>query len=263
MKKLKVLGLAAASACLVSMTSCLNGGSNNYSNTSYALIDFSTKAMRTLAYPLGDYPLYISSIANDGSFKSGDCVVLNYAVDLSSADNSSATATGYYVATGTASTPMETAYLRYAAMDSTVLENELLMTDAGTSLMSSENFKKIVALGQHASLLTDQKNEYSFFFDSQQTPATVEGTERVYTIFMRCQKKTDGKAPTLSGYSEARAVDAAQFYSLTKSMETTAGKEAVYYQLKYPKEFNSDSTQIKTWGVSKVSGFSIKSSTGS
>ena len=73
----------------------------------------------------------------------------------------------------------------------------------------------------------------------------------------------DGKAPTLSGYPEARAVEAGQFYSITKSLETAAGKDAVYFQVKYPKEFNSDTTQIKAWGTSAVSGFSIKTATNS
>ena len=47
MKKLKVLGLVVASACMVALTSCLDGGSNNYQRMDYALVDYSTKSFCT------------------------------------------------------------------------------------------------------------------------------------------------------------------------------------------------------------------------
>ena len=260
MKKLKVLGLVAASACMVALTSCLDGGSNNYQRMDYALVDFSTKSFRTLVYPMNDYPLYLSAVANDASFKAGDCIIVNYEVDLKSVENDAASANGFYVSTGTASAPIETATLRFSTMDETPLENELLMSNGGIALLVSENLYRLLALNQHTSLQTNQKNSYSFFFDSNQTPEKVENVaDRVYTVYVRCQKTEDGTAPTISGMSEARVMDAAQFYGITKGLESAAGNDVVYYQLKYPETFNADTTAIKTWGTSTVSSFSIKS----
>lgn len=76
MKKLKVLGLAAIAAGMFSLTSCLDGGGNTQQLSSYAIVDYSS-TMRTLIYPLGYYPLYVATIANDPTYRAGDCVLAN------------------------------------------------------------------------------------------------------------------------------------------------------------------------------------------
>ena len=77
MKKLKVLGLAAIAAGMFSLTSCLDGGGNTQQLSSYAIVDYSS-TMRTLIYPLGYYPLYVATIANDPTYRAGDCVLANF-----------------------------------------------------------------------------------------------------------------------------------------------------------------------------------------
>ena len=79
MKKLKVLGLAAIAAGMFSLTSCLDGGGNTQQLSSYAIVDYSS-TMRTLIYPLGYYPLYLSTVANDPTYSAGDCVLANFTV---------------------------------------------------------------------------------------------------------------------------------------------------------------------------------------
>ena len=78
MKKLKVLGLAAIAAGMFSLTSCLDGGGNTQQLSSYAIVDYSSSTMSTLIYPLGYYPLYVATIANDPTYSAGDCVLANF-----------------------------------------------------------------------------------------------------------------------------------------------------------------------------------------
>ena len=94
MKKLKVLGLAAIAAGMFSLTSCLDGGGNTRQLSSYAIVDYSS-TMRTLIYPLGYYPLYVATIANDPTYRAGDCVLANFTVDFDSADNANASTNGF------------------------------------------------------------------------------------------------------------------------------------------------------------------------
>ena len=98
MKKLKVLGLAAIAAGMFSLTSCLDGGGNTQQLSSYAIVDYSS-TMRTLIYPLGYYPLYLSTVANDPTYSAGDCVLANFTVDFDSPENANAATNGYLTAT--------------------------------------------------------------------------------------------------------------------------------------------------------------------
>ena len=145
MKKLKVLGVAAIAAGMFSLTSCLDGGGNTQQLSSYAIVDYSS-TMRTLIYPLGYYPLYVATIANDPTYSAGDCVLANFTVDFDSADNANASTNGFYVATGAASSPLAEYDLNYSPLDSMALDNELLLSGSESALLFSNNYKKIVVI---------------------------------------------------------------------------------------------------------------------
>ena len=235
MKKLKVLGLAAIAAGMFSLTSCLDGGGNTQQLSSYAIVDYSS-TMRTLIYPLGYYPLYVATIAN-------------------------ASTNGFYVATGAASSPLAKYDLSYSPLDSMALDNELLLSGSESALLFSNNYKRIVVIPTFTSVLTDQKNTYIMSMDSNQEPETVDGTDRVYTLCLRAQKREEGKAPTISNAMDPIAVEGGTLYSMLKGKESAAGKKIVSYRVKYPLTFNADSTKIATWGYSKISQFSIEEAT--
>ena len=262
MKKLKVLGLAAIAAGMFSLTSCLDGGGNQQTIPNlFAIVDYSS-TMKTLLYPV-DYPnqslpLYISSIANDPTYSAGDCVIANVQIDYDSPDNANISTTGFYVATGVASSPLAKYNLNFSSLDSTALDNELLLSGSDVGLLVSNNYKRIIAIPNFASVLTDQKNDYTITMDYDQEPEAVDGTERVYTLCIRAQKREEGKAPTISNAIDPIAIEGGQFYSMLKSKESAAGKKVVNYRMKYPLTFNSDSTKIATWGYSQISQFSIE-----
>jgi hypothetical protein len=141
------------------------------------------------------------------------------------------------------------------------LDNELLLSGSESALLFSNNYKKIVVIPTFASVLTDQKNTYIMSMDSNQEPETVDGTDRVYTLCLRAQKREEGKAPTISNAMDPIAVEGGTLYSMLKGKESAAGKKIVSYRVKYPLTFNADSTKIATWGYSKISQFSIEEAT--
>lgn len=258
MKKLKVLGLAAIAAGMFSLTSCLNGGGNSQTvPPTLAIVDYSS-TFRVLLYPAGFSPVYISTVANDTKYKAGDCVITTFSIDYDSADNANATANGFWVAAGTASSPLPECDLSFSDLDSTALDNELLMSGVGSGMLFSNNYKRIAFLPMFASALTEQKNDYQITMDYNQEPETVNGTDRVYTVCIRAQKVNEGKAPTVSNMQDAIVADGASFYNMLKGKESAAGKKIVSYRVKYPLTFNSDSTKIATWGYSEISQFSIE-----
>lgn len=260
MKKLKVFGLAAIAAGMLSLTSCLDGD-NNQQFQSYAIVDYSSTSMRTLLYPMGFYPLYIQSVANDPAIHAGDCVLANIQIDYDAAENANASANGFYVATGLTTSPLAKYELDFSTLDSTALDKELLLSNVESALMFSVNYKRIVAIPTFASALTEQKNTYTLTMDPAQEPETVNNMERVYTLCLRAQKREDGKAPTLSNAMDPIAIEGSYFYNMLKGKESAAGKKIVSYRVKYPLTFNSDSTKIATWGYSSISQFSIEEAT--
>lgn len=256
MKKLKVLGLAAAAAGMVLLTSCLDGN-NSYSLSNFAVVDFSSKAMRNLVYPSGDYPLYIASISNDAALEQGSCIFLNYTVDKDAAENANLGTAGFYTATSGGYSIIEQARMdMYEPDTAEVRPHELAFTDAQVfGYVETDQAKKLFVGANHAVVLTDQKNAFTLTCDANQEVETVDG-KRVYTMFLRAVKLQDGKAPTLSG-AEYRAFDAAYFYSMAKQKEEGNGKDMINFRIKYVKEFNSDTTAVKTWGESQIVSLAI------
>ena len=66
--------------------------------------------------------------------------------------------------------------------------------------------------------------------DSNQEPETVDGTDRVYTLCLRAQKREEGKAPTISNAMDPIAVEGGTLYSMLKGKESAAGKKIVSYR---------------------------------
>ena len=255
MKKLKVLGLAAIAAGMVTLTSCLDGGGNQESGQLFAVIDYSS-TFKPLLYTPAGAPFYISSVASDPSFNAGDCVTGYITVDYDSPENANASTNGYYTASGQAAT-IKKGNFSFAALDSTALSDEQLLSGVANMFIKSVNYRKMIALPMFEKILTEQKNNYKLTFDYDQEPITVNSVERVYTFCLRCQKLEDGKAPTLNNVSDISGFDLEQLYSTLKSKESAAGKKVVNYQIKYAKGFNSESTKVTTWGATDIVQFSI------
>lgn len=251
MKKLKFLGMAAAAAGMVLLTSCMDG-KNEQSGSGIGVVDTSTKVFKRLVY-VGDsfYPLYISNIANDLEIKDGDCIYFGYSINGDQPENANSAVNGYMVAALNGVSLIENGNSTQSMLQDTTktMEKELLLTSAElSSPIKTEQFEKMVVGSMFKEMLTDQKNEY--FLSWNQTPEVIE-SERVYTFFLRCVKKENGKAPTLNNKGELRAFDVRSFMSMAKSQEKAADKKMINVRIAYASKFNSDSTKVAEWGKSK------------
>lgn len=252
MKKLKFLGMAAAAAGMVLLTSCMDGN-NERTGGGIGIVDTSSKVFKRLVY-VGEtaFPYYISNIANDLAIEDGSCVFFNITVNGDQPENANPAAYGYQVATlnGLPALIEDGNPTQSMLQDTTkTMEKELLVTSTEFSNpIKAERYEKMVLAPIFKEMLTDQKNEY--FLSWNQTPEDVEN-ERVYTLFLRCVKKEDGKAPTLNNKGELRAFDVRSFMSMAKSQEKAADKKVIYMRIAYASKFNSDSTKVAEWGMTK------------
>lgn len=261
MKRLKVVSLAAAAAGVMLLTSCMKGNSS-YSAGDYALVESSSKlSYQKLVYPSSDYPLYISSIANSLELQDGDCLALYYTVDNDAAENADFASKGYKTATLAANpSTIKWSPMSFSAPDTaTVRTNEVLFSNTKiASFVSGASQKRMFIEAALPKMMTKQENTYSLLCDFSQQPETVNG-ENVYTIFFRGTKTRDGETPTIEGASIAHAFEAKAFYEYAKGKATSqsGSDKKISFRLKFPKEFNADSTKIKTWGTSDVVTFVI------
>lgn len=260
MKKLKMLSVVAAIAGMGLLTSCLKGN-NSQSGVDYGVLDISKSGVRVISpafyQSYTPSPLYISQIANDFTIDENACIFFTYAVDMDTPENANMAAKGYYTGTTTGVRVLDKAYLSQSPVDSTVMPKELALSAAGPIALVFDK-KKLVIAATHKTMLTEQKNRYELFCDMVPVKEnTNNGEARVYNLFLRSIKVADGKAPSIEGAGEDRSVDLDQFYQRAKYIEQSAGKEVVNFKISYVKEFNADTTAIKTWGASEVVGLVI------
>ena len=258
MKKLKVLSLVAAAAGMVVLTSCMKGNSE-FTRTDFGVVETSTKTYKKVVYPYGFYPVFLPSVEKDFTIDDGDCVWVNYKINQEQSENVNASAYGYYTATddvvGMVMKPKNEIDTRPDT--SIVKPKEMLLKNSSVMFVGSEKFKRMIVQGVPTSYLKDQKNDYSLSCDLYQEPQTIGNTERVYTLFLRTTLETPGQAPTIENGADLNAFRADYFYNSLHSREKAAGKNAVYFVVKYPIAFNSDSTKITEWKTSELAGFPI------
>ncbi len=99
------------------------------------------------------------------------------------------------------------------------------LSGSESALLFSNNYKRIVVIPTFTSVLTDQKNTYIMSMDSNQEPETVDGTDRVYTLCLRAQKREEGKAPTISNAMDPIAVEGGTLYSMLKGKRISSREE--------------------------------------
>lgn len=249
MKKLKVLGLAAAAAGMVLLTSCMDGN-NEYSNTLYGVVDPSIKTgFKKIVYPEAYYPISLPSVENDFTIEEGDCVYVNFKVETDSPENKNAATNGYYAASGTVLQVLKPNQMDLMLSDTTTVgHKEMLFKDAGIrSLIQSENYMYLMVGAIPTTYLKNQKANYDLTCDIYQEPQKIENTERVYTLFLRATKIADGESPAIEGGGDMLAFDVKTFYERLSDREKAEGKDKIYFTIKYPAAFNEDSTKVTEW----------------
>lgn len=249
MKKLKFLGMAAAAAGMVLLTSCMDGN-NEETFTIWGVVAPSEKTYENVVYNNSIYSvLYIPEIAKDPALI-GDqtCIQLNTTVSMDDAENANAATNGYYTGRNNGYGVVKKVDL-YSNIDTAnIQENELAFGDA-QPLSYIKNYLFVAAF--HPTILSKQENDFTLSWDYKQEPQ-VESDKRVYTMFLRATKTKDGEAPSGTNVPEVRASNISSFYNQVKAKEQAAGKDVIYFKINYVKEFNADTTAVKTWGSSLI-----------
>lgn len=248
MKCFKFLGVAAVAA--LTLTSCLDGGSNEISGTTYGVVEFSTTSYKNLLYELTGMTVYHSSLE---SLQSGDCVICYRKINEGDAANQSASE--YWTASELTYDKIDKGEVLYTVEDTSVY-NAGEMTALEVSVVGY--VKGMLFLqSAHPSAASDQSVGMSLSFDRGGETATVDG-QNVYDLFLRVRKIADGKSTT-GNVAFNNAFSMSDFFAYASAAEKAKGKETVNFRFNYIKEFNADTTQA-TWTTSKVINYQIPSS---
>lgn len=246
MKKLKFLGAVAMATVL--LTSCLKGGNNESAYEARAVVKMSTKSFKYLAYE-SDYsvPIYHPDLDN---LTEGQCIYAWKRIDGDDPINQSATE--YYTASEFKYIKVETGRVSPVLDDTTTIKDkEMTVTDVAAAAYIKG---MLFVQSSHPNASSDQTNSISLSYDRNQEIKEVNG-QRVYEIFLRAVKLTDGKTNT-GNIAFENAYDMSSFFSNAIAREKAENKQNVYFRFNYIKEFNKDTTAV-TWATSKVADYQI------
>lgn len=252
MKKLKCLGVVAMATVL--LTSCLKGGENSRTVSSYGVIDFSIDAMANVAY-VDDYTQCYAPQFSDLS--EGDCVIftgtLNYDDPVNDGSKKYLTISNAIV-----NSKLEKSKDFSGVLDTAnIMSSEMVALNAGLVTLTQNSFtiKNYLFVGSsHEKAPTDQNNKYIMQFDPNQEPKE-EGGKRIYDFFLRVVKVSDGKGvPGTNAFNYT--FNTQGYFKSLQSKETVAGNKTVNIRINYLNSYD-EATNTKKWGRSQVYSIEI------
>lgn len=252
MKKLKVLSLALAAAGMVSLTSCLDGGSNTQSGAAFGVVDMMSGGLVNVAYITDDLPIYSPSFEK---LNYNQCVLFSYSIDYGSAAN---TAGNKYVTAQVAEiVKINTLDVApYLSDTATFFKNELTFTEVGLT-GTGYPVKNRLFIGSINPESAKDQNGYDISYNVN--APVVESGRNVYEIIVRGFKKTVSSSEQ-GTFAEYNALNVAGFLSQTVQREKAENEKTVQYRFKYINEFNKDTTVAK-WKTSDIMTYTIPTST--
>lgn len=251
MKKLKVLGVAAAAIGMFSLTSCLGKGENTQTIYGLGRVEFSMDAFGNVV--TDDY----GSVAYSPSFAGlnvGDFVMyygtLNYDTQPSNRymtvdveQNGFARLSRWY------SDSQLTDKEVVLPNESTITQASFAIIYAAVSTELAGNF--IHSADQHVFISTaykdipnDREFSYQLSYDGNMTTTNSDG-RKVYDLYLRAIVTEEGDNVE-NNYSYTEVFDLTQFLSRATQIARSEGDDRIYLRLNYPSAFNADSTSI-TW----------------
>lgn len=238
MKKLKVLGLAAAAAGMVLLTSCLKGN-NMQDGVAYGVIGTMEPTYATVAYIDDVTPFYSTAFS---SLMPDQCVVFRYSIDYDAPENKGGNK--YITATVPECIKMTTLSAS-PVLDTVLVKNELTISDVQLAWNMIKGH--IFVSTTHPAVSKDQTNRYEMFYDVSNP--VVDNGERIYDLYIRSIKEKEGNSVAAAG-SMINAFNVKYFITQASQREKADGKKELKFRFKYYKEFDKDTTQ-GTWATSQ------------
>lgn len=247
---MKLMGAVLASA-MVLLSSCLDGGSNTFSATQFAVCGVTDRTYQTvLNTPSG--PIYSTSL--EGEVVSGACYQVAYEVDTSSPENESAATRGFYMASINALSEVMKGDCQFYNVPDTVslLDNELPLQNLAAYSQLGVYLDGHLFLGGTLSMKNDQQNQWSLYWNRSEAPTEEEGVN-VYNLFMRVQKVTEGVGSSATAMTEPRAFELDDVLQAVNDSEKANNKEIFTLKINYLTAINEkDSTDLK-WDSMRLS----------
>lgn len=255
MKKLFLGGLVAA--CGVFMTSCLEGGNNQFSDYAYGVIE---DGMTIKLINIGDESIkfYSSSIASDLSIMNGDCCLFQYTLDYDIPENADITNKGYYTVTSSYYEKINNPYVSSVLTDTTVIDpNELAITKIES--LSSGYIWPIIKGNMflptyHEGILKNQKQEFNLSFDSAQEPETING-DKVYNLFLRVIRTAEGESPSGNG-AIVNAYNMNSFLNTIGRKVQSEGEKKVKFRIHYISKID-EKKEVAEWSISDIATYTF------
>lgn len=253
---------AVALAATVTLTSCLDGGSNSQSGTTVGVVRLDTKAMKHVldnATPIG--PFYSPHFKN---VKGGACIVASFDLNYDAPENASnvVKTNGYYTVVVREKAELD----QYTIMKFTdtgapdtakMLEKEVAIENPCVKnpyLPLPSYVKGYLFVGHALKQPVDQKN-YWFLTYNADNMVKEEGGERIYDVFVRAKVKTPGTK------SETDMM-VANAYQIKDYLETAARSEQSKGNTRFYLRFNYASSvkdgKLKWAKGEKVGPFEVK-----
>jgi hypothetical protein len=248
------------SLCAFMLNSCLEGGSNERSQSGIpGIIRWDTKTWKTVisAPEFGSFYFYDPQLETMG-FTDGDCVLFGYTVDFSAEINSNYQNTG--ILQGTVSSiggiDQYSCHSSLVHDTATLIENEQPIAYAVSTNGYSFYFSDKLFLTSDFSQNTDQKTSWLLYYDGELPTKTVEG-KTVYTLFLRAVMTDSGKPPIITG-SIINVFNAGFFFDeiIHNEKSKNQGNTDAYFQIQYIRDIDAF-----TWEHSDVLSIPIPDET--
>lgn len=242
----KLLFGSTLAACLIVLSSCLDGGSNESSGSAVGIIEY--KGMKPLIRVAdGDsYANLVSSTYIDSEYtiNDGDCCLFAYTIDEDSPENKNASTLGYRTATVSGYAKLtEVPEYPYLTDTTSLMENEIIINQMTiANFINNRLFMEIV----HNNSLTDQKVSYEISYDQNQKPEVVN-SKKYYNLFIRARKTENGKSPSINLYT-LTAFEIDRFIRSAIQQEKAANAKELNIKLNFISKFNADTTAVGEWG---------------
>ena len=220
MKKISLLGAFFMMAVML-FTSCLGEGSNEDTRKAVGIVRFDSQSSKFVldTSPFGTVysPVFNSP---EMAYNEGACYLLELTVNYDLPENSpeAINSNGFYTVIVNWKYEVD----RYAiyggsSIDtSTVLTNEIPIIDP---LLSIDGYVKGVLFFQHGVEKSDDQSISCRLTYDMESMFTEEGQERIYDVFLRATKNTEGtKTPSKAAIASA--------YDMKYYLESAARKEA-------------------------------------